>query len=292
MRRCIALALGDVEHSLPMRRALRILISGSAFFIFFFGAAVISWVMIPLLSLSFDPEVRRRRYQWMARFATRGFVRYATMTTMIEIHWPPLPEDFPTGAYVMIANHPTLIDVTIVMSRFPELSTVVGRKWFDRPGLGRMVQAAGWVPSSAPGRDDEDAPSTLEGMLEALREGTPMIVFPEGTRSDQDRLRRFRRGAVEAAIQAGVPIVPIFIDLNQPMLMRDQPWYDVHEGVGVYTIEFWPTIETAGRDLDGRALNQELMARYKARFSRMLAERETAKALKAAPSAPSSPSAE
>jgi len=273
-----------------MRRAFRILISGSAFLFFFVGAALISWVMIPLLSLSFDPEVRRRRHLWMTGFATRGFVRYMTMTTMIEIHWPPLAPDFPKGAYVMIANHPTLIDTTIVMSRFPELSTVAGGKWFNRPGLGNMVRAAGWV--AAPGRDDKNAPSALEGMLKALRAGTPMLVFPEGTRSDQDRLLRFRRGAVEAALQAGVPIVPIYINVNQPMLMRGQPWYDVHQGVGVYTIEFWPTIETAGRDLDGRALNQELMARYKARFSRMLAERQAPKgALTASSSASSSPSA-
>lgn len=275
-----------MEHSGRMWRVLRILVSGSAFLFFFVGAAMISWVMIPLLSLSFDPEVRRRRHLWMTRFATRGFVRYMTMTTMIEIRWPPLPPDFPEGAYVMIANHPTLIDTTIVMSRFPELSTVAGRKWFNRPGLGRMVRAAGWVASSPPDPDDKDAPTALEGMLRALRAGTPMLVFPEGTRSDQDRLLRFRRGAVEAALQAGVPIVPIYIDVNQPMLMRGQPWYDVHEGVGRYTIEIWPTIETAGRDIDGRALNQELMARYKARFARMLAERQPVKGALTAGSGP------
>ncbi len=262
-----------------MRRAIRILVSGSAFLVFFVGAAVISWLMIPLLSLSFDPETRRRRHQAMARFATRGFTRYMILTRMIKVCWPPLPADFPTGAYVMIANHPTLIDVTVVMTRFPELSTVVGRKWFNRRGLGGMLKAAGWVPSIPPGGDDEETGSTLDGMLKALAEGTPMIIFPEGTRSDQDRLRRFRRGAIEAAIRAGVPIVPLFIDINQPMLMRGQPWYDVHEGVGVYTLEFWPVIETAGQNLDARALNQELAARYKARFARMLEAREPAKAL-------------
>ena len=281
MRRFIALTGGPMKHCGQMRRAIRILISGSAFFVFFVGAAVISWLMIPLLSLSFDPEVRRRRHQAMARFATRGFTRYMILTNMIETRWPPLPADFPSGAYVMIANHPTLVDVTVVMTRFPELSTVVGRKWFARRGLGGMLKAAGWIPSVPPGSDDEDTGSTLDGMLKALSEGIPMIIFPEGTRSDQDRLRRFRRGAVEAAIRAGVPIVPLFIDINQPMLMRGQPWYDVHEGVGVYTLEFWPVIETAGQDLDARALNQELAARYKARFARMLEGRKALKALKA-----------
>jgi len=256
-----------------MWRAWRILISGSAFLLFFVGAALMSWLMIPLLSLSFDPEVRRRRCRWMANFATRGFVRYMTATSMIRLRWPPLADDFPEGAYVLIANHPSLIDTTLVMGRFPKLSTVAGRKWFNRRGFGRMVKAAGWIQGSGPGQGDAGS-STLEAMLKALGDGTPLLIFPEGTRSDQDRLLRFRRGAVEAAIQAGVPIVPLFIGINQPMLLRDQPWYDVHRGVGVYTFEFWPTIQTAGRDLDGRALNRELAERYRARFSRMLEERK------------------
>ncbi|MCA9656923.1 MAG: 1-acyl-sn-glycerol-3-phosphate acyltransferase, partial [Myxococcales bacterium] len=250
-----------------------------AFLVFFVGAFVISWIMVPLLSLTFDREVRRRRFKGMARFATRGFVRYCRMIRMVDIRWSPLPAGFPEGGYVMIANHPTLIDVTIVMERFPELSTVVGRKWFAKPSLGRMIEAAGWIPASSPDDDDDGTP-TLDAMVETLRAGTPMIIFPEGTRSDKDRLRRFHRGAIEAAIRAEVPIVPLFIGPNQPLLMRGQHWYETHHGVAVYTLELWPIIETAGADLDPREVSRELFARYKARFARLLAERDAAEALR------------
>lgn len=264
-----------------MPRPLQILLSGSAFLVFIVGTACISWLVIPLLSLSFDPEVRRRRCERVARFATRVFVRYPALLGLIEIRWPPLPADFPSGAYVMLANHPTLIDVTVIMARFPELSTVVSRKWFDRRSLGGMLKAAGYVPG--PARDEEEGTRTLDVMVETLRAGTGMIIFPEGTRSDPGRVLRFRRGAVEAAIQAEVPIVPVFIHVNQPMLMRHQRWYEVPYGKGIYTLEIWPTIPTAGRDLDARELNAELAERFRARFNKMLAERAASPALPPAP---------
>lgn len=274
-----------------MRRALHILLVGSAFLVFFVGAFVISWIMVPLLSLTFDKEVRRRRFKAMARVATRGFVRYCRMIRMVEIRWPPLPANYPEGGYVMIANHPTLIDVTIVMERFPELSTVVGRKWFAKPSLGRMIEAAGWIPASSPDDDDDGTP-TLDAMVETLRAGTPMIIFPEGTRSDKDRLRRFHRGAIEAAIRAEVPIVPLFIGPNQPLLMRGQHWYEAHHGVAVYTLELWPIIETAGADLDPREVSRELYARYKDRFAELLAERDAADALREGRAPPALPAAD
>ena len=95
-------------------------------------------------------------------------------------------------------------------------------------------------------------------------------------------MRRFRRGAVEAAVRAGVPIVPAFISVNPPMLMKHQPWYEVPERRGMYRVEFFPVIETAGRDLDPRQLNRELRAAYEVRFVEMLRERD-ASALAAAP---------
>lgn len=264
-----------------MPRPLNILITGSAFFVFFVGAFLISWVVMPLLGLSFDPEVRRRRRQRLARYSTRFFVRYMERMGLIDVFWSPLPANFPEGrAFMMIANHPTLIDTTVIMARFRDLSTVVSRKWFDRPSLGRMLAAAGYVAGSNP--DEEDGTPVLDMMVETLRGGAPMLIFPEGTRSDPERLLRFRRGAVEAAIRAGVPIVPLFIHVNQPMLQRGQRWYNSVRGKGRYDLEFWPVIETAGADLDPRELNAELHARYKARFARMLAERAQPAALQSA----------
>src|SRR5690606_5502281 len=106
--------------------------------------------------------------------------------------------------------------------------------------------------------DDTDMPGVVNRMVAHLQAGRPLVIFPEASRSWERKMRRFRRGAVEAAIRAGVPIVPAFISVNPPMLMKHQPWHEVPDRRGVYKVEFFPVIETAGRDLDPRQLNREL----------------------------------
>jgi hypothetical protein len=71
-----------------------------------------------------------------------------------------------------------------------------------------------------------------------------------------------------------VPIVPAFVSVVPPMLMKHQAWYDVPRRGGRYTVEFFPVITTAGKELDSRALTRELRARYEQRHAQMLAERD------------------
>lgn len=270
-----------------MPKAIRYVLVASSFFVFFVGAAVISWVVLPLLGLGFDAEARRRRQARMVRFAVRFFVGYMVFWRLIELRWPPLPPDFPSGAYVLVANHPTLIDTTLVLARFQGLSTVASRKWFDRKGLGGLLRGAGFVPGPIKGSED-DGGRALEEMVATLRAGRPMIIFPEGTRSDPDRLLRFRRGAVEAAVKARVPIVPLFIGPDRAMLLRGQRWYHIPDAKGVYEMELWPAIDTTAPGIDPRELNRELHERYRARWERLLAERQRLAALPPGPPATSS----
>jgi 1-acyl-sn-glycerol-3-phosphate acyltransferase len=114
----------------------------------------------------------------------------------------------------------------------------------------------------------------LERMVVHLRAGNSLFVFPEGSRSFERKLRRFRRGAVEAAIRAEVPIVPMFISVNPPMLMKHQPWHEVPRKGGKYTVEFFPIIHTAGQNLDPREVNRQLRQLYEARHARMMQERD------------------
>ncbi|MBK7826759.1 lysophospholipid acyltransferase family protein [Nannocystis sp.] len=130
------------------------------------------------------------------------------------------------------------------------------------------------LPEASDGESGEDRSPVLLRMVEHLRSGHPLLVFPEASRSHERSLRRFRRGAIEAAIRAGVPIVPAFISVVPPMLMKHQAWYDVPARGGRYTVEFFPVITTAGQSLDSRVLARELRARYEQRHAQMLAERD------------------
>ena len=72
--------------------------------------------------------------------------------------------------------------------------------------------------------------------LERLRDGMPVLIFPEGTRSPEGGLRAFKRGAFEIAYRAGVPIVPLFIRCQPPVLSKEAPWYRAPRIPPRYTI--------------------------------------------------------
>lgn len=255
-----------------MPKPLRLLLAGLCFFIFGFGGLIYGALVIPLLGFSFDPARRLRRRQRLVHFVIRNFVRFMAALGFTAYDWQPLPPGLDTSRpFVLVANHPSLIDTLIVLSRFPTMASVAKAFYIHSPMTGPMLRAIGFF---APGEGEggEDSGSTVDRMVEVLRGGRPMVIFPEGTRSPDGRLLRFRRGACEAAIRAGVPLVPLFIAPSEPVLRRGHPWHDFPPRKVRYALEFFPMIETAGHDLDPREMNRHLQELYKERFARLLVD--------------------
>src|SRR5690606_3061160 len=120
----------------------------------------------------------------------------------------------------------------------------------------------------------EESEDMLGTMVAHLRSGHPLLVFPEGTRSLADRLHRFRRGAVEAAVRAQVPIVALFVAVDRPFLMKGVPFWHVPQDTAHYVVEPLEIVDTRGVPVErAKALNAELQAKFQARFQRMIAER-------------------
>jgi 1-acyl-sn-glycerol-3-phosphate acyltransferase len=124
------------------------------------------------------------------------------------------------GPVIVLANHPTYIDFVVLLSLMPKATCVVKREHWENPIFGGMVRAAGFVRSS---RADELA----EDCSRALQDGNPLIIFPEGTRSEPGAPVRFRRGAGYAAVKSGKPIVPVVLQCDPPTLNKQSRWYQV-----------------------------------------------------------------
>lgn len=290
-----------------MPKFLRILFTGSAFLGFFLVSGALGRVALPILKiLPGDPERKRQRRERLLLWTYGVFVTYTRVLRLVDFTRPALPADLPPPgqAYVVIANHPSLLDVMVLLATFPGLTSVAKVSWYRSWLLRPLLQLGGHIPGpqlalgageevelsglqAGETREASSANPVLDRMVEHLRAGHPLVIFPEGSRSHERSLRRFRRGAIEAAIRAQVPIVPVFISVNPPMLMKHQPWHEVPAQRGRYTLDIFPVIHTAGRDLDARALNHELKQRYDLRHDQMLRERDAAAAdPRALPEAP------
>ncbi len=117
-------------------------------------------------------------------------------------------ENIPPGACLFAANHTSNADAPAIVGAIPRRISIIGRKsLFDIPVVGMAFRLAKFVPIDRENRDA--ALASVKQAVEYAREGFSFLVYPEGTRSPDGRLRRFKKGSFAIAIEAGIPIVPV-----------------------------------------------------------------------------------
>ena len=112
--------------------------------------------------------------------------------------------------YVFTPNHQSLIEVPLLLTFLGHNVAYLAKKeLFTYPIFGYGLKVIGVVPV-----DRSNQAAALESArlaTEKLRAGKSYVVYPEGTRSPDGRLQKFKKGAFRMAVEAGVPIVPITI---------------------------------------------------------------------------------
>jgi 1-acyl-sn-glycerol-3-phosphate acyltransferase len=223
----------------PLERFLHGALVGACFVFFWFGGAVLSWVI-----LSFTRWRRRAappldRIRACQDVVSRGFVWFTdAMRVLRLVHFDSrtVPRTLPDGPFVMVANHPTLIDVTALIATWPRLCCVAKSPLFRSPMVGRLLRHSGHIQGGDAGAMDGAA--VMQQALDRLASGLPVLIFPEGTRSPPGGLHGFKRGALEIACRANVPVVPVFITCDPPTLMKGVPWYALPKTTSRY--DLWP----------------------------------------------------
>jgi 1-acyl-sn-glycerol-3-phosphate acyltransferase len=252
----------------PLLRVLRVALALAVAGSFFLVGPLLGLVVLPAVRLrAHDRADYRRRSTRVLGALHAFFVRCATWTGLVAPPVaPPLPASLAGRGYVVVANHPTLLDVVLLLGAYRDLTCMVKRSWYRSLALGMLLRQSAYLPgpSRAPGEDEGD--DVLGTMVEHLRAGHPLLVFPEGTRSPPGRLHRFRRGAVEAAVRAQVPIVALHLAVDQPFLTREAPVWAIPDRPVRFTLALLDVIETRGLGAeDARALHDGLRARFVAR---------------------------
>jgi len=131
-------------------------------------------------------------------------------------------ENIPAGVCIFAANHVSNIDPPALVPSIPRrVAILVKKELFHVPFLAAAMRAADFVPVDR--GDKESAAASVDLAIERLRAGRSFLVYPEGTRSPDGRLKPFKSGGFVMAIQAGVPVVPVSLAGPQH-LMRKGEW--------------------------------------------------------------------
>ena len=110
---------------------------------------------------------------------------------------------------VFIFNHQSNVDLMIIAKLLRKDAVGIAKKELEYSPLGPIFKAAGMIFIDRKNRDK--AIQALKPAVEALKNGTSVGLAPEGTRSYDYTLGKFKKGAFHMAMQAKVPIVPIVI---------------------------------------------------------------------------------
>lgn len=159
----------------------------------------------------------------------------------------------PSKAYFIVANHQSWIDIPILLASLPMPVLFIAKQELKSiPFLKHYVEAMGMVFINR--SDRKDSMRSVEVVTERLRAGWSILAFPEGTRSADGRLLRFRGATFSAAIEAGVEVLPIALDNPARIVPRT----GIRFRPGLVRVAFGEPVSTAGLSHDDRA---ELTAR-------------------------------
>lgn len=114
----------------------------------------------------------------------------------------------PNGPVLYACNHRAFLDppMAAIWGRMPVCYFARASLW-QMPIVGRVLDIFSGIPVD---RDNPGA-SSMKGAIERLKAGKQVLVFPEGTRTRDGRLGRFKDGPALFARRAGVPVIPVYV---------------------------------------------------------------------------------
>lgn len=220
---------------MPFVRLMRSGLAAAFFLAFGLGGLVIGCVCFPLLA--FFP---RRWMRALVRASYMLFVGAARVTGLFRVDISPADRALlaKTRGRVIVANHLTLIDIVILIAMLPDSTSIAKAAAKRNFFYSQIVRRIFLV--------NDDPASVLDEARRLLAQGVNVIVFPEGTRTPANApYRKLRRGAAQIALHAGVPIRPILIGCDPPVLAKGQPWHDVADRTIVWTLRVLEEIPVA-----------------------------------------------
>ncbi|MGE0314562.1 MAG: lysophospholipid acyltransferase family protein [Lautropia sp.] len=181
------------------------------------AALFLGWCAVAALVSPFLSRARSRRVGRLAIHRAFAFLTWTfTRIGAIEVDAGALDALRTAGPMLLAPNHPSMLDVVLVIARLPSVACIMKAALWDNPFLGAGARMAGYI------RNDS-AQSMVRQAVCDLREGSQLLVFPEATRTVRHPVNAFTRGYALIARRAAVPIQSIFIETDSPYLSKGWP---------------------------------------------------------------------
>ncbi len=243
---------------------------GTALLWFFFGfiGLIVSVFVFPFLYLFVtDSRSRQVRARNLIARAFGAFFWFGDTMGVFSYRVTGMENRDPQGGQLILANHPTLIDVVLLLSILPQVDCVIKEGVRRNPFMRASVTTANYISNREPA-------DLLTSCVERLQSGASVLLFPEGTRTRDPDTLRFKLGAAEVAIRSGADILPIVIDCRPQFLGKHDPWYSIPRQKPHFEVTILPPLPVASLVADApderqarRELNGALVSLFQAELS-------------------------
>lgn len=228
------------------------------------GGGLLAITAFPMLALVTPTrELTHKRVRNVIHRVFRLFLWFVRAIGVIDLNVEGTEKLSACRGCLIVANHPTLLDVVILMALSPGFQCVVKYQLWENPFLRGVVSAAGFI------RNDLSAAELLNQCEQAFATGDNLLLFPEGTRTIPGENPKFLRGFANIAIIRQADIQIVVIRCEPITLTRDKPWYTVPQSRPCFQVRVcdrWGAKSydwTPHRSMNARQLVRRLESYYR-----------------------------
>jgi 1-acyl-sn-glycerol-3-phosphate acyltransferase len=186
--------------------------------------------VFPVLNIVIHkPQLRSMLARHVISFSFRCIVGLMRIMGVFRYEITGL-ERLKRNGLLILANHPTLIDIVFLMAFVKGADCIVKSGLWRNPFTHSTLRAAAYV------RNDDHGVQLIEDCVAAIRRGGNLIIFPEGTRTPNDGAIVLKRGAANIAVRGLCNITPVLIRCAPPMLAKGQKWWRLPHHPSRFTI--------------------------------------------------------
>ncbi len=198
----------------------RLFATALSFSVFGIGGFLLWICVFPVLGLLPGNQKRKtQRAQRCVHYSFYFFIGLMHRLGIMDYHISGL-EKLNHPGQLIVANHPTLVDIVFLISRIPHASCIVKDSLWHNPFMRGPIINAGYISNG-------NSEKMISACVERLNDGGTIIIFPEGTRSTPGQPYKFQRGAARIALKADAVLTPVNISCSPSTLTKAEKWYQI-----------------------------------------------------------------
>lgn len=219
------------------------------------GIVFVGLVIVPIFMMLLPQPIRQVRIRYIIHLGFGLIVSILRLSRNINLSiYGAEFGSFPHSR-ILIANHPSWVDVIVLVSFYPNACCIVKQQIWENPVLGFILRQAGYI-----GYTRSENVVDLVCTVLTDKDQPTVVIFPEGTRTPPDGRYRIKNGASAVAIRSRLPIQLVHIYMNPRCWGKYQSWFKIDTIVSEYVVTFHRTFDASSYIIADKSLRANVRA--------------------------------